>query len=221
MSEFTYEVNKETGTTTARGELEINKASRSQMKKAFTGKDKLATDDRGHLVVARFDGKAIPENLFGQNRNVNRIDFKHVENAEAKALKQGATIDTERTAFISNGTRPDNFMINDTVTFQNGVTEELHYSFTNMSHAEMEELNEISSDYMFDDPNPGDTLRDMMSVEEYSTLMTETDAELPGIAQDFQYPVDEPSVDTTTSSTANASTSASTSAGASASSSSD
>ncbi|MCI6004674.1 MAG: hypothetical protein SOY73_14875 [Blautia sp.] len=45
------------------------------------------------------------------------------------------------------------------------------------------EINELPFDDM---PNPGDTLRDSMSVQEYSELMEETDAYLPGLKDEFE-----------------------------------
>lgn len=176
----------ETGTTTARGMLYNQNASRNGMGKAFHGKDMVDNDHKGHLVAARFNGEAKAENLYAQNRDVNLIDFKNAENLESRAIKNGDTIETERTAYISHGSRPDNFMINDTVTHPNGQVENIHFSFTNESHADLEQYNEISRHYLNDDyPNPEDTLRESMSTEEYAELVEETDNYLPSISDEY------------------------------------
>lgn len=115
-----------------------------------------------------------------------------MENGERSALKDGGTIQSEKTAFVSNqpGNRPDAFMVNDTVTYADGQTQSVHLSFSNLTNAEQESMNAESSAKagdMFDaQPNPGDTLRASMSTAEYSELMEETDAALPNISDVYQ-----------------------------------
>lgn len=46
-------------------------------------------DDGGHLIGARFGGSAGPENLTAQNRNLNRGDYKIMENRWADHLESG------------------------------------------------------------------------------------------------------------------------------------
>ena len=78
-------------------------------------------------------------------------------------------------------------MVTDTITYADGYAETIHHSFTNASNAEQEAWNDASAALpdTFDAPNPGDALRSSMSSEEYASLMESTDAQLPGIADDY------------------------------------
>ena len=46
-------------------------------------------DDGGHLIGARFGGETGEANLTAQNRNLNRSDYKHMENEWAAHLEAG------------------------------------------------------------------------------------------------------------------------------------
>ena len=79
-------------------------------------------------------------------------------------------------------------MVNDTVTMANGQQQEIHHSFANMQNSEQEALNaelDKHSD-MLNMPNPGDTLRNSMSSEEYTDLMEKTDVQLPDLRDEYQ-----------------------------------
>lgn len=49
-------------------------------------------DDGGHLIGARFGGAATSENLFPQNRNLNRGEYKALENEWASLLQNDARV---------------------------------------------------------------------------------------------------------------------------------
>lgn len=195
---YTFRTDTETGTTTASGRLQNLPATRNTAaQRAAGGAARLPTDQGGHLVAARFNGPSTQENLYAQSGNLNQGVYRTMENAEANLLAQGATIDTERTAFLSGSSRPSAFLVNDTITYADGKTSEVHLSFPNLSTSELEEIDEEMSRFDIpDDPNPGDTLREEFSPAEYAALMESTDASLPGIRDMF----DEPSAGTSTSS---------------------
>ena len=67
-------------------------------------------------------------------------------------------------------------MVNDTVTYADGRTQDIHLSFANIDYAAQEEMNRSLDSYsdMLDEPNPGDGLRASLSVPEYAELMEET-----------------------------------------------
>lgn len=46
-------------------------------------------DDGGHMIGARFGGETGEENLTAQNRNLNRSDYKHMENEWVAHLEAG------------------------------------------------------------------------------------------------------------------------------------
>ena len=183
----------ENGSVTAKGQLQNEAADRNgTMQVNAGGSARLATDDGGHLIAARANGPAIEENLSAQDSSLNRSSYKAMENAELRAIQNGAVIHTERTSFVSNdisedgSRRPDAYMINDNIHFADGRTQDVHLSFSNLSKNEQSQMNELSSG-LFDtiESNPEDGLRAQMSTQEYSQLMEETDQYLPSIGDEY------------------------------------
>ena len=82
---------------------------------------------------------------------------------------------------------PSTFIVNDTVTYADGHSENIYNSFTNESNANQVEWNDMSSSLpdTYDAPNPEDNLRDLMGAEEYADLMEETDAALFNLTADY------------------------------------
>lgn len=183
-------VNPETGSITYIGPSEITKGNHNNMPARTDAY--LPTDERGHIQGSSLGGSNRSDNIVPQAHDVNQGSYKSMEDAERSALRDGCTIQSEKTAFASNqpGNRPDAFMVNDTVTYTDGQTQSIHLSFSNLTNAEQESMNAESSvkaGDMFDaQPNPGDTLRESMSAAEYSELMEETDAVLPNIGDAYQ-----------------------------------
>lgn len=143
-------------------------------------------DERGHINASSLGGTNARINIAPQHRDLNHGSYYAMEQGERTALASGATIQSNKTAFVesSPGSRPTAFLVNDTITYRDGHTEKVNLSFTNVSNAEQEQWNsalgEISA------PNPGDTLRETMSKEEYASLMEQTDASLPTIAGEYK-----------------------------------
>lgn len=146
----------------------------------------LSTDERGHIQASSLGGSNTRDNVVAQARDVNHGGYLSMEKGERAALENN-TIQSEKIAFATNqpGNRADVFMVNDTVTNSSGQSQNVHLSFANMTYAEQESMNETAiskaSDMLDADPNPGDSLRESMSSEEYAGLMEETDATLPNI----------------------------------------
>ena len=187
MADNSYNtVDSVTGTQTFDGPSEITKGNHNNMPARTSAY--LPTDERGHIQASSLGGSNSRDNIAPQARDLNHGSWYNMENAERGALRSGSTIDTEKTAFVSNqpGGRPDAFMANTSISFPSGQTQEIHLSFSNMQNNEQLAINEEvmaqASDMMNASPNPGDGLRDSMSPEEYADLMEETDAALPNIA---------------------------------------
>lgn len=149
----------------------------------------LPGDERGHINASSLGGTNGANNIAPQQTDVNHGAYYSMEAGERSALKSGATVESEKTAIVDSqpGNRPSTFMVNDTVCYPDGHTEELYHSFTNESYADQTTFNELSATLpgTFDDLNPGDELRSSMSGAEYADLMQSTDAELPGISEDY------------------------------------
>lgn len=194
---YEFTVDSVTGTTIATGEIQNETASRNNKMQVQAGDElRMSTDQGGHLVAASHNGPAIRENLFAQDGHLNQGQFKTIENAERRLVsntENPVSIYTERTAYMSHpqqekGVRPDAFMINDTITYADGSKQEVHLSFANMTVEQQENINQELGENvdMENIPNPGDTLRENMSAEEYADLMEKTDTELPGLKEEFE-----------------------------------
>lgn len=70
------------------------------------------TDDKGHLIADRFDGSNKLENLVPMDANLNRGEFKAMENQWAKALEDGKEVHVSISPEYSGDSfRPDSFVV--------------------------------------------------------------------------------------------------------------
>lgn len=175
-----------TGNVTFNGPLSLEKGDHSHMPSRTSAY--LPSDERGHVNASSLGGVNSRSNVVAQHRDVNDT-FMSVEKGERTALKNGAAINSEKTAIVNGqpGDRPSLFMINDSVTFSDGHTESVHHSFTNESYSNQAAWNDISASLTdtFDSLNPGDDLRSSMNSESYASLMENTDAEMPGLSDEY------------------------------------
>lgn len=182
----TNTVDPKTGTTTYQGPSQITKGNHNYMPSRTSAY--LPTDERGHIQASSLGGSNSRNNVAPMSKDLNHGSYLHMENAEKSAIQNGATVQSEKTAFVSNqpGGRPDAFMVNDTITFSNGNTQTVNLSFSNMQNDQQAAINdEVStqaSSLMDEFSNPGDVGRASMTTEEYAELMEQTDASLPNIA---------------------------------------
>lgn len=187
MSNTVIIVNPDTRTTTNSSDLEIVKGNHDHMPSRTNAYE--PTDERGHNNASSLGGSNGKDNVFAQSKDLNHGAYLQMENGEKYVLRAGGSIHSDKTAFVSNqpGGRPDSFMVNDHITYTNGTVQDVHHSFTNLSIAEQESLNASLQEHtdMLNDPNPGDTLRDHMSSNEYSHVMEETDASLPSVRDSY------------------------------------
>lgn len=187
MADSNYNtVDPATGSKTYNGPSVLTKGNHNNMPSRTDAY--LPTDERGHIQASSLGGSNKADNIAPQAKDLNHGDYYNMEGAERDALRSGSTIASEKTAFSSNqpGNRPDAFLVNDTITFESGQTQEVHLSFANMQNSEQEAINEEinvqTSDMLDELPNSGDAFRDSMTAEEYADLMEKTEADLPNIA---------------------------------------
>lgn len=187
----------EGGTTTARGFSQDIKASRNGMGKDIGGAYKLETDDRGHLIGAQHNGTAKEINLFAQDSSLNRGPYRTVENTEMGITRDSnnpGCVYMEKTSFSlnadENGSRPDVYMVNDTITYADGQSQHVNLSFANLGSKEQEMYGEEAAKYNIEADNPGDRLRESMSEEEYSELMESTEDSLPSIKDEYSMAIE-------------------------------
>lgn len=180
-------VDPENGNITYSGPLEVMKGDHSHMPARTEAY--LPGDERGHINASSLGGVNDESNVAPQHRDLNHGAYYSMERGERTALQNGAAIDSTKIAVVNGhpGDRPEAFMVTDMITYADDHVETIHHSFTNVSNAEQEAWNDASAALpdIFDAPNPGDALRSSMSSEEYASLMESTDAQLPGIADDY------------------------------------
>ena len=92
---YTYETNEYGKTATGQLTLSQDPVRDSKAQGAAGGEQRRQSghdwgaDDGGHLIGARFGGSTGEENLTAQNRNLNRSDYKAMENEWAGHLEAG------------------------------------------------------------------------------------------------------------------------------------
>lgn len=181
----TNTVDPKTGTITFRGTSESVPGNHKGMPARTDAYE--PTDERGHIQASSLKGSNSPDNVVPQSKDLNHGAYYQMENAERTIAKNGGKVESEKTAFVSNqpGGRPDAFMVNDHVTHANGNVQVVHLSFANLTNAEQEGMNNTLQAHtdMLNAPNPGDSLRQSMTEQEYSELMEETEPHLSGIKE--------------------------------------
>ena len=70
--------------------------------------DQRPGDDRGHLIGDQFDGANGLENMIPQNADINRKDFRNLENQLAAEVKQGKSVQAKvEPLYSGDSRRPD------------------------------------------------------------------------------------------------------------------
>lgn len=192
-------VDSKNGNISYEGPLEISKGDHSNMPPRTDAylpdenEPHTGMYDRGHInasSLSPYSGNGT-DNVAPMHSDLNRSGgaYYSMEQGERTALQNGAAIVSTKTAIVNAnpGDKPEVFMVSDNVTYADGQTESVHHSFTNASYTEQQAWNDQSAALpgTFDAPNPGDALSCSMNSSEYAELMENTDAELPGIAEDY------------------------------------
>lgn len=191
---FEYTVDPSNGTVESHGYLELTKGDHSDMPKRTDAYPDLY--ERGHLNASSLGGANSEVNIQPQAKDLNHGAYYSMENGEREALKNGASIESQKTAYTTGGvgTAPDCYMVNDTVTYADGKSQTIHLSFANLNNAEQESFAQTldqHTDLLDAEPNPGDVGREMYSPAEYAELMEECEANMGNIqdeySEDFSY----------------------------------
>lgn len=180
-------IEQKTGNVIWDGDLQITKGNHANM--PLRTEAYLPGDERGHVNASSLGGSNSRLNIVPQNADVNHGAYYSMERGERTALQNDASIHSTKTAVVNGkpGDRPEVFMITDNITYADGHTESIYHSFANVSYAEQQAWNDQSSSIpdTFEASNPSDSLRSTMSISDYASLMEATDAELPGITEDY------------------------------------
>ena len=93
-------------------ELSLVKNDRNTYQQCVAGKCGVAGDEGGHLIASIFNGPGEKLNLLPMNGNLNKGEWKVMENAWASALKEGKSVSVKiEPVYTDAGLRPDRFNV--------------------------------------------------------------------------------------------------------------
>ncbi|MBP1202853.1 hypothetical protein JOD97_000867 [Duganella sp. 1411] len=107
---YKYTLDSKERVTRVEGTLVSNPAQKRNTKAQLGagGKDRLSTDEGGHFVGRRFDGPLDDFNHFAQNMNLNRGEYKVLENRWQKALENGKEVLIDiKPSYLGDSIRPE------------------------------------------------------------------------------------------------------------------
>ena len=154
LGEYYYE----TGNNNSRhayGQLqykEKNERKRDSEAQRDAGGDRRRDDDDGgHLIGSRFGGSYVSDNLFPQNRHLNRSAYKALENHWCELLAQGNQVYVDiYTSAANNEMREDSIYGSYIVINSDGTSYTENFSFVNENKETQEQWNEELSRYDMD-----------------------------------------------------------------------
>lgn len=121
---YEYETDQLGRTIRAEGCLELDHSYRKTINEDNVGgEDRKDTDDRGHLIADRFGGSNKIENLVPMDANLNRGEYKKLENLWADAISDGKRVEVRvEPIYEGNSKRPSFFDISYSINGEERVT---------------------------------------------------------------------------------------------------
>jgi predicted ribonuclease toxin of YeeF-YezG toxin-antitoxin module len=97
----------------ARVTLTLGQGTRNgDLQRNAGGSDRRTTDDGGHIVGNRFNPPSEEFNLFAQDANFNRGQYRRLEDSWATALAQGRPVEvTWQFAYSESSLRPSSLLV--------------------------------------------------------------------------------------------------------------
>lgn len=92
---YQYKTDEQGRPVSAEGTLHLKDADRAKKtinENNVGGNDKRETDDRGHMIGDQFDGSNGIDNLIPMDANLNRGEYKALENKLAQSVKDGKIV---------------------------------------------------------------------------------------------------------------------------------
>ncbi|EOO20509.1 DNA/RNA non-specific endonuclease [Bacillus cereus] len=110
---YTYTTDSQGRVASCEGSLQLGDGKRNNYaQRVIGGNDRLDDDDGGHLIATIFKGSGNMDNLVPMNSNLNRGEWKKLENEWANALNDGDKVRVKITPnYSGNSKRPDSFVI--------------------------------------------------------------------------------------------------------------
>ena len=111
LNGYKYKTDDEARIISAEGKVKITDRENRQSINTDL-RDKKETDDKGHLIGDRFDGDNGLGNLVPMDANLNRGDFKKLENEFANSARDGKDVYvTVEPKYEGDSKRPDSFAV--------------------------------------------------------------------------------------------------------------
>lgn len=110
---YNYRTDSQGRVSNVEGELKLGVGKRNTYAQKVAGReDRLLDDEGGHLIASIFKGSGELDNLVPMNGNLNKGEWKKLENMWADALKQGDEVKVKIIPnYKGNSQRPDSFDI--------------------------------------------------------------------------------------------------------------
>jgi predicted ribonuclease toxin of YeeF-YezG toxin-antitoxin module len=110
---YTYRTDELGRIVSCEGTLKKGLAERNEYAQRIVGReDRLPDDEGGHLIASIFKGSGDIDNLVPMNANLNKGEWKKLENDWAEALKDGEEVQVKiMPIYKENSQRPYKFEI--------------------------------------------------------------------------------------------------------------
>ena len=124
----TYKTDSQGRVQSVEAKLSLNTNDRNSYQQCKAGKCGVAGDEGGHLIGTRFNGPGEKLNIVPMNSNLNRGEWKKMENLWADALKNNKQVNVKiEPVYSGTSGRPDKFNVRYTIEGERPVIK----SFTN------------------------------------------------------------------------------------------
>ncbi|EPL6457046.1 DNA/RNA non-specific endonuclease [Providencia rettgeri] len=126
----TYKTDSQGRVQSVEAKLSLNTNDRNSYQQCKAGKCGVAGDEGGHLIATRFNGPGEKLNIVPMNSNLNRGEWKKMENSWADALKNGKQVNVKiEPVYSGQSGRPSSF----NVTYKIGNERPVERTFINDS----------------------------------------------------------------------------------------
>lgn len=109
----TYKTDSKGRISSCESKLQLGEGKRNNYAQKVVGReDRLPDDEGGHLIASIFKGSGNMDNLIPMNGNLNKGEWKKLENMWAKQLNKGKSVEVKiKPIYKGDLQRPDSFKI--------------------------------------------------------------------------------------------------------------
>lgn len=123
-NQYNYETDRFGRIARCEGTLRLEEGKRyNNHQVRVGGKDRLETDEGGHLIANQFGGSGRVDNLVPMDKELNHGEYRSMEEDWEKALSRNETVEVKITCIYSDDSqRPSAFKVKYKVTDEHGNT---------------------------------------------------------------------------------------------------